>query len=101
AVARSAPGKPNRHTHDLNRNPHHYINPQRQPPHSGQGLAIAQFLHERHNFLPVIDWKGIGPKYRLSWASNRLSPMTKNWSGGRVMELSGGRERGDKSNATS
>src|SRR3954452_18265467 len=58
-------------------------------------------LHVRHSFFPIIDANETGPKYRLSRASNRLSPMTKNSPAGTVMDESGGGFLGDTSNATS
>lgn len=55
----------------------------------------------RHSFLPMIELNEIGPKYLLSRASSRLSPMTKNWSGGTLTDASGARSSGDDSKATS
>jgi hypothetical protein len=48
----------------------------------------------------MIELNEMGPKYRLSNALNRLSPMTKNWSGGILTDASGGRLRDDGSKAT-
>src|SRR4051812_2490625 len=58
-------------------------------------------LHVRHSFFPIIDANETGPKYRLSRASNRLSPMTKNSPAGTVTDESGGGFLGDTSHATS
>src|SRR5436853_1520574 len=44
-----------------------------------------------HNFLPIIELKGIGPKRRLSNALKRLSPITNKWPAGTMTETSGGR----------